>query len=366
MKKMIGCALVMALVLNLVACGGSVPTWQEQYDLGIRYLSEGNYEEAIIAFNAAIEIEPEHAEAYIGLADAYIGLGDLPQARNSLTGGLEAAEDTDSIKEKLSDVQYEIGKEYLEKEEYEEAIKAFQDAIENNPKNEDAYLGLAEALMEEGKIDEALDALRKAMEEVDDPSDALKDKLSELEQLKDELDTLSGYYSDEKMDAFEDDDISDLVDILSEHEGMSYDGEKLLDGFTGVGMTMLFEGCVYYGELVNGVPIGIGKSMWQGGNYNGEWSDGKPNGAGILTEISDPTVIWEGNWIDGKGNGQFAFTIVGEAKWTPLVEAGEVVPDGRWQDYGEWGLGLVSDEYYGDGEFGVLHGAGGPVVVSGF
>lgn len=30
-------------------------TWQEQYDLGLRYLSEGNYEEAIIAFTAAIE-----------------------------------------------------------------------------------------------------------------------------------------------------------------------------------------------------------------------------------------------------------------------------------------------------------------------
>ena len=49
----------------------SQPTWQEQYDLGIRYLSEGNYEEAIIAFTAAIEIDPQQALAYIGRADAY-------------------------------------------------------------------------------------------------------------------------------------------------------------------------------------------------------------------------------------------------------------------------------------------------------
>ncbi len=49
------------------------PTWQEQYDLGVRYLSEGNYEEAIIAFTAAIEIDPKQAPAYIGRGDAYVG-----------------------------------------------------------------------------------------------------------------------------------------------------------------------------------------------------------------------------------------------------------------------------------------------------
>ena len=31
--------------------------WQEQYDLGVQYLSKGTYEEAIIVFAAAIEIE---------------------------------------------------------------------------------------------------------------------------------------------------------------------------------------------------------------------------------------------------------------------------------------------------------------------
>lgn len=56
-------------VLSLCACArenvGS--TWQEQYDLGVRYLSEGNYEEAIIAFTAAIEIDPKRAETYIAM-----------------------------------------------------------------------------------------------------------------------------------------------------------------------------------------------------------------------------------------------------------------------------------------------------------
>lgn len=40
--------------------------------MGVRYLSEGNYEEAIIAFTAAIEIDPKRAEAYVGRGDAYV------------------------------------------------------------------------------------------------------------------------------------------------------------------------------------------------------------------------------------------------------------------------------------------------------
>ncbi len=46
---------IISFVLLLAACGqantpaevvsasAEVPTWQEQYDLGLRYLSEGNY-----------------------------------------------------------------------------------------------------------------------------------------------------------------------------------------------------------------------------------------------------------------------------------------------------------------------------------
>ena len=61
-----------AASLFLCACGQSAEAaWQEQYDLGVRYLSEGNYEEAIIAFTAAIDIDPKQPDAYLGLADVY-------------------------------------------------------------------------------------------------------------------------------------------------------------------------------------------------------------------------------------------------------------------------------------------------------
>ena len=87
MKRISILFLALCLLLSLAACGGkteeapAAPTWQEQYDLGIKYLSEGNYEEAIIAFTAAIEIDPKQADAYIGLADVYVASGDPESAR---------------------------------------------------------------------------------------------------------------------------------------------------------------------------------------------------------------------------------------------------------------------------------------------
>lgn len=48
--------------------------------MGIRYLFEGNYEGAIIAFTAAIEINPNRAETYVSLADAYIKQQEFDKA----------------------------------------------------------------------------------------------------------------------------------------------------------------------------------------------------------------------------------------------------------------------------------------------
>ncbi len=75
------------------ATANAALTWQEQYDLGVRYVAEGNYQEAIIAFTAAITIEPKQPEAYIALADVYIVQGDVASATNILAQGYAATQD---------------------------------------------------------------------------------------------------------------------------------------------------------------------------------------------------------------------------------------------------------------------------------
>ena len=95
MERILSLVLSLCLVLGLCACGGSVSVdkWQEQYDLGIRYLSEGNYEEAIIAFTAAIKIDPKQPAAYLKAAEAYVASGDSESAIAILTRGVDATGD---------------------------------------------------------------------------------------------------------------------------------------------------------------------------------------------------------------------------------------------------------------------------------
>lgn len=92
MRRILG--ILLTFVLLLTACGQNAQaTWQEQYELGVRYLSEGNYEEAIIAFTAAIEIDPKRPEAYLKAAEAYEGMGDRDAARAILEQGYQATGD---------------------------------------------------------------------------------------------------------------------------------------------------------------------------------------------------------------------------------------------------------------------------------
>ena len=84
MKRCLSLALCLVLALGIIGCGGggtsSAGTWREKYDLGVRYLSEGNYQEAILAFEAAIQIDPKQADAYLSLAQAYEAMGNAEQA----------------------------------------------------------------------------------------------------------------------------------------------------------------------------------------------------------------------------------------------------------------------------------------------
>ena len=91
--------------LLLTACGESIEAqWQEQYDLGVRYLSEGNYEEAIIAFTAAIEIDPKQPDSYLKIAEAYVAIGDVDSAIAALEQGYRQTQD-EQIIERLKELQ---------------------------------------------------------------------------------------------------------------------------------------------------------------------------------------------------------------------------------------------------------------------
>ncbi|MBQ8813190.1 MAG: WG repeat-containing protein [Lachnospiraceae bacterium] len=106
----IGVIIVLAVVLCLMMCGKK-DTWQNQYDLGVRLYGEGDYEAAILAFQAAIDIDPKNAEAYLGLAEVYLALGDPQAAADTLVLGAGAVED-EAQKAEIRKMLDEISEEY--------------------------------------------------------------------------------------------------------------------------------------------------------------------------------------------------------------------------------------------------------------
>lgn len=119
MRKILSTIFVLMSLFGLVACGQKATTWQEQYDLGVRYLSEGNYEEAIIAFTAAIEIDPKNKDVFIIRGDSYISAssilsGDeqmayLAMAKDDYLTAIDLGENQASIYIKIADIYMQLG-----------------------------------------------------------------------------------------------------------------------------------------------------------------------------------------------------------------------------------------------------------------
>ena len=120
-----------------------VPTWQEQYDLGVRYLSEGNYKEAIIAFTAAIEIDPKQAPAYVGRGDAYVGVGRMGET-----------------------VDGELPQEMISS--YESARADYLSALDLDESKVDVYRKTAELYVILGDLDSAIALLERGITATDD------------------------------------------------------------------------------------------------------------------------------------------------------------------------------------------------------
>lgn len=77
---------IVLIALLVSACGGTAnqPKTAGYYlELGEDYLLDSRYKQAVVAFQKAIELDPNNVPARIGMAKAYIGLG-IPDKTQSL------------------------------------------------------------------------------------------------------------------------------------------------------------------------------------------------------------------------------------------------------------------------------------------
>lgn len=108
------CAVIIGVIVTIIiiAVSGSNAAAREQISLGDKYMKSEEYDEAIIAFSKAIDIDPNNADAYEKLADAYMAVGNRNEAVNTLKLGYERTH-SGNIKSKLDELSVKTGVDAL-------------------------------------------------------------------------------------------------------------------------------------------------------------------------------------------------------------------------------------------------------------
>lgn len=121
--------------------------------LGIGYFYRGNFDEAMREYREALRLKPDYIEVYYNI-------GLIHKARKehneSITMFLKALAMTAYNETQYAKMYNEIGINYGELGDPEQAIKAFASAVKINPKSVEYRNNYAYALWMQGKLDDAL------------------------------------------------------------------------------------------------------------------------------------------------------------------------------------------------------------------
>ena len=127
----------------------------DKYDKASELCEQGKYEQAIPLFKEVVKICPLHSEAYRSMAQAYMMLGDLEMAldTNIETLRIDAANLWGLIL---------MGNIFNKKNDPVTAMSYYNKVLTFHPDNALAMNNIGAALMEQGKVDEAIPFFEKA------------------------------------------------------------------------------------------------------------------------------------------------------------------------------------------------------------
>jgi protein O-GlcNAc transferase len=206
----------------------------EQYDKAIRLYDQGQYEQAIPIFKQVLE-ETNGNTSLIGrlarfyLAESYgaLALSQMNKAANERAiGNLKEAI---TLKPEYADLHYNLGKAYIENNQYSEASKVLKTALELNPRYARATLLYGIALYAMGDhaqgfqyVHHACDlsgeleiSLQRAAEEADQQGEK-ETTLRLLKAMNEPRTEDSLYYADKAREAYRKGDFETAVKEMQE------------------------------------------------------------------------------------------------------------------------------------------------------
>ena len=137
------------------------PTYPEPYKaLGDLFLAAPRrlFDQAIEAYQKAIDLRPFYADAYVGLGEAKAAKGDVDGAIGAYTKALAANPMNPRVHMSLGKIYY------AEKSLYYESVTAYRKAIDLDPRSVEARMGLGEVYEDKGLYKEAMEEYKKVID----------------------------------------------------------------------------------------------------------------------------------------------------------------------------------------------------------
>ena len=128
--------------------------------LGLAYASQRRFDEAVEAFRKALTLNPYYVDARNDLGTALILSGKRQEGKAEF---LAAFNDPTNPTPELA--SRNLGQAYFEEKNYAEAFNWYRTSVNRNKSYPDAYLGLADALLNLGRLEEAIVHLETAARE---------------------------------------------------------------------------------------------------------------------------------------------------------------------------------------------------------
>ena len=323
MKKKIIVLFIVLLVIVIGVCSicyanSDAVQIRKQLDLGQKYLSELDYEQAIVVYEAVLDIDDSNIVAYLGMAESYASMGNYEKAVEILQTGYDITED-ETIKGKCDEYQ-KIIDDIVAKKAEEEARKRAEE--EKRIKNQ-----------ERAKYAVVLKPIYDAVNAGDEATVfALMQEEAYLSMVKEyeNAESSQPYYSPENVD-FE--DMSNGIAIYLEKNS-----NVITEGI---------QTYCYCGDYVDGMREGFG--TWISININNE-TVGKFMNSGIMhndypngnfythARWDNPPQKFilefsvEGEYLNGIGNGKFIQKII---DGNNIVEFEYTLKDGYYELIGE-------------------------------
>ncbi|MBT2582382.1 tetratricopeptide repeat protein [Planococcus sp. ISL-109] len=126
-------------------------------EIGIKALQEGRAEDAIQAFTQAIEQHPEDALGYINFGHVLTSMSETDRAERFFQKAL-------TLDEQSATAFYGLANLYFNAERYEEALKLYEQAVQNGIEGSDAHYMIGKCFERIDQPKLALPYLQRAVE----------------------------------------------------------------------------------------------------------------------------------------------------------------------------------------------------------